>query len=126
MVAHPNRNRIICQAASLDMNSDAPKLKHACFAGDLDEMRRLLNSGADPNATDEHGSGTLLTGFRYSRTQGTRSHCFLCLLASLTANSQSGNAAPKSKWYWVVDRRDVSRTTLAYQKPCGDFLKSSR
>jgi hypothetical protein len=43
------------------MNSDALKLKHACFAGDLDEVRRLLDSGADPNATDEHGSGTLLT-----------------------------------------------------------------
>ena len=43
------------------MNSDALKLKDACFAGDLDEVRRLLDLGADPNATDEHGSGTLLT-----------------------------------------------------------------
>ncbi|HWY78480.1 MAG TPA: ankyrin repeat domain-containing protein [Verrucomicrobiae bacterium] len=43
------------------MNSAARKLKHAAFAGDLDEVRRLLDSGADPNSTDEHGSGTLLT-----------------------------------------------------------------
>ena len=43
------------------MNPDALKLKHASFAGDLDEVRRLLDSGADPNATDAHGSGTLLT-----------------------------------------------------------------
>jgi palmitoyltransferase len=27
----------------------------------MDEVRRLLDAGADPNATDEHGSGTLLT-----------------------------------------------------------------
>ena len=37
------------------------KLKHACFAGDLDDARRLLDAGADPNSTDENGSGTLLT-----------------------------------------------------------------
>jgi ankyrin repeat protein len=43
------------------MNSNALKLKHACFEGDLDEVRRLLDSGADPNSTDEHGSGTLMT-----------------------------------------------------------------
>jgi ankyrin repeat protein len=35
-------------------------LQHACFSGDLDEVRRLLDAGADPNSTDEHGSGTLL------------------------------------------------------------------
>src|SRR6188474_17270 len=43
------------------MNPDALKLKDASFAGDLDEVRRLLELGVDPNATDEHGSGTLLT-----------------------------------------------------------------
>lgn len=43
------------------MQSTALKLKQACFAGDLDEVRRLLDAGADPNATDENGSGTLLT-----------------------------------------------------------------
>src|SRR5687768_4303802 len=43
------------------MNSDALKLKHASLAGDLDEVRRLLDSGVDPNSTDEYGSGTLLT-----------------------------------------------------------------
>jgi ankyrin repeat protein len=43
------------------MDSTSLKLKRACSAGDLDEVRRLLDSGADPNSTDEHGSGTLLT-----------------------------------------------------------------
>ena len=43
------------------MDPTSLKLKHACSAGDLDEARRLLDSGADPNSTDEHGSGTLLT-----------------------------------------------------------------
>jgi ankyrin repeat protein len=43
------------------MDATSLKLKHACFAGDLDEARRLLDAGANPNATDEHGSGTLLT-----------------------------------------------------------------
>ena len=43
------------------MNSDALKLKHASFEGDLDEVRRLMDSGVDPNSTDEYGSGTLLT-----------------------------------------------------------------
>jgi ankyrin repeat protein len=43
------------------MSPDALKLKDASFAGDLDEVRRLLDSGADPDATDQHGSGTLLT-----------------------------------------------------------------
>jgi cytohesin len=37
------------------------ELKRACSAGDLAEARRLLDAGADPNSTDEHGSGTLLT-----------------------------------------------------------------
>lgn len=36
------------------------KLKHACSAGNLEEARRLLDEGADPNSTDEHGCGTLL------------------------------------------------------------------
>lgn len=43
------------------MKSDALKLKHSCFEGDLDEVRRLLDSGVDPNSADEYGSGTLLT-----------------------------------------------------------------
>src|SRR5688500_12378485 len=43
------------------MDSMSMKLKAACFAGDINEVRRLLDSGADPNSTDEHGSGTLLT-----------------------------------------------------------------
>ena len=43
------------------MNSDALKLKHASFEGDLAEVARLLDSGVDPNSTDEYGSGTLLT-----------------------------------------------------------------
>lgn len=43
------------------MKSEAHKLKHASFKGDLDEVRRLLNSGVDPNSADEYGAGTLLT-----------------------------------------------------------------
>src|ERR1700754_4175736 len=43
------------------MDTTSLQLKLACFAGDLDEVRRLLDAGADPNATDEHGSGALLT-----------------------------------------------------------------
>jgi uncharacterized protein len=43
------------------MNSHALELKHASFEGNLDEVRRLLDSGINPNSTDEHGSGTLLT-----------------------------------------------------------------
>lgn len=43
------------------METVSLQLKKACCSGDLDEVRRLLDAGADPNATDEHGSGTLLT-----------------------------------------------------------------
>ena len=43
------------------MESISLRLKRASFAGDLDTVRQLIDSGADPNATDEHGSGTLLT-----------------------------------------------------------------
>ncbi len=37
------------------------KLKNACSAGSLEEVRQLLDEGADPNSADEHGCGTLLT-----------------------------------------------------------------
>ena len=43
------------------MDSTSRELKRACCAGDLNEVRRLLDSGADPNSCDDHGSGTLLT-----------------------------------------------------------------
>jgi ankyrin repeat protein len=43
------------------MDTVSLQLKQACFSGDLDEVRRLLDAGADPNATGEQGSGTLLT-----------------------------------------------------------------
>jgi uncharacterized protein len=36
-------------------------LHEACFAGNLSEVQRLLAAGADINAPDENGSGTLLT-----------------------------------------------------------------
>jgi cytohesin len=43
------------------MKTTALELKKACSAGDLGEVRRLLDAGADPNSADEQGSGTLLT-----------------------------------------------------------------
>ncbi len=43
------------------MASLSAQLKRAAFDGDLSAVRELLDAGADPNATDEHGSGTLLT-----------------------------------------------------------------
>jgi ankyrin repeat protein len=43
------------------MENVSLQLKQASFAGDLDAVRHLLDAGADPNATDEYGSGTLLT-----------------------------------------------------------------
>lgn len=43
------------------MNSMSLDLKQAAFDGDLDKVRSLVQAGADVNATDEHGSGTLLT-----------------------------------------------------------------
>ncbi len=36
-------------------------LKHAAFDGDLETVRLLVEAGADVNAADEHGSGTLLS-----------------------------------------------------------------
>jgi ankyrin repeat protein len=35
-------------------------LRRAVWAGDLDAVRSLVEAGADVNAADEHGSGTLL------------------------------------------------------------------
>lgn len=43
------------------MQSMSLKLKQAASVGDLGTVRSLVESGADVNATDEHGSGTLLT-----------------------------------------------------------------
>ena len=37
------------------------ELKQAASSGDLIRVRALVEAGADINATDEHGSGTLLT-----------------------------------------------------------------
>lgn len=37
------------------------KLTKASFESNLDEVRRLLDEGADPNSADEHGFGPLLT-----------------------------------------------------------------
>jgi ankyrin repeat protein len=43
------------------MNSISLDLKRAAFGGDLDKVRSLVESGTDVNATDEYGSGTLLS-----------------------------------------------------------------
>lgn len=42
------------------MDATALNLKNACENGDLAEVERLLDAGADPNSADDHGSGTLL------------------------------------------------------------------
>jgi ankyrin repeat protein len=42
------------------MNSLSLDLKRAASAGDLASVRSLVAAGADVNATDSHGSGTLL------------------------------------------------------------------
>jgi uncharacterized protein len=43
------------------MDSSSQELKRAAFDGDLDRVRSLVELGADVNAVDQHGSGTLLT-----------------------------------------------------------------
>jgi cytohesin len=43
------------------MDTPSLKLKHACFEGNLNEVQRLIEAGADVNGTDPYGSGTLLT-----------------------------------------------------------------
>jgi cytohesin len=43
------------------MQSNSSELKRAAAAGDLAEVKRLVESGADVNSTDKWGSGTLLT-----------------------------------------------------------------
>src|SRR5687767_11439485 len=48
-------------ALNLDMDAIGLKLKQACSAGDLARVRALVEAGANVNATDQFGSGTLLT-----------------------------------------------------------------
>ena len=43
------------------MNSISLDLKRAAFDGDLDKVRSLVESGADVNAADQYGSGSLLS-----------------------------------------------------------------
>jgi ankyrin repeat protein len=43
------------------MDPTSLDLKRAAFDGEIDTVRSLVEAGADVNATDEHGSGTLLT-----------------------------------------------------------------
>lgn len=42
------------------MSSNSTDLKWAAFEGDLEKVRSLIESGANPNSADESGSGTLL------------------------------------------------------------------
>ena len=43
------------------MSTTSFDLKHAASRGDLETVRSLIEAGADPNAADESGSGTLLS-----------------------------------------------------------------
>ena len=43
------------------MKNNSTELKWAAFQGDLDKVRSLIESGADPDSKGECGSGTLLT-----------------------------------------------------------------
>src|SRR5687767_3586508 len=43
------------------MDPRSLQLKRAAAGGDLETVRALVEAGADINAIDEHGSGTLLT-----------------------------------------------------------------
>ncbi len=44
-----------------DMPQNSPELVRASLNGDLENVRMLVESGADVNSTDEHGIGALLT-----------------------------------------------------------------
>lgn len=52
---------MIIEGKGDDMDTTSLQLKEASFEGDFDVVRRLLDAGADPNSTDQYGSGTLLT-----------------------------------------------------------------
>ncbi len=43
------------------MSFNSPELVDASLSGDLAEMRRLVEAGADVNSVGEHGIGPLLT-----------------------------------------------------------------
>jgi ankyrin repeat protein len=43
------------------MDTTSLALKRACSEGNLSEVQRLIEAGADVNGTDQYGSGTLLT-----------------------------------------------------------------
>ena len=88
------------------MTSASLELKQAAFDGDLDKVRSLVESGADVNATDQYGSGTLLnfhpgvTAYLLSKgaDPNTQTNEFgasvlagLCWAASDCANQQQQN-----------------------------------
>lgn len=53
------RLRLHLSFAQQNMTSSR-ELTHAAFAGDLDLVRKLVQAGAEVNASDESGAGTLL------------------------------------------------------------------
>jgi RNA polymerase sigma factor (sigma-70 family) len=66
--AELERRQGIGAPPGIDMSHNSPELVRASVAGDLATVRKLVESGADLNSTDEHGMGPLLT-FTPSVTQ---------------------------------------------------------
>ena len=51
----------LLRAREIDMPRNSPELVRASMEGDLATVRKLIESGADVNSTDEHGMGPLLS-----------------------------------------------------------------
>lgn len=118
------------------MTSTSLQLKHASFAGDLEAVRQLLDAGADPNATDEHGAGTLLTfhpevvKYLLSRgadpnipnetgapvlaglTCGDHLECVRLLLEAGANPNRACDATGETPLHGAVTNKDLDRTQL--------------